>query len=78
MRPRTFTHWVVWAFEPGYARRLMQLYYGDPSTQPDFALLVYQGLSKRQHPWRRFEKNYRIIIDRRELGYVIEQRIGSR
>jgi hypothetical protein len=78
MRPRTFTHWVVWgAFEPSYARQLMQTHYGDPSAQPDFALLVYGGLAQR-HVWRWFEKNYRVIIDRPELGYKIEQRIGSR
>ncbi|MFZ5890997.1 MAG: hypothetical protein ACOY0T_08100 [Myxococcota bacterium] len=76
MRPRTFTHWLVWAFEPQYIRRMMQMTYGDPATQPDFVLLVKTGIDRR-HRWRRrFEKNYATIVSRPELGYAILKRVS--
>lgn len=76
MRPRVFSHWVVWVFEYAYRKKIVAETYGDPATQPDFVLLLPPRFN-RANPWKMYERNYTRIIERPELGYVIEQRVGN-
>jgi len=76
MRARTFTHWLIWSFEPGYGDKVMLENYADPAKQPDFVLLEGAALHRR-HPWKRFEHNYDVILERPEFGYLIEKRVRS-
>ncbi len=74
MRPRTFTHWVVWVFERNYARKITAKYYGDPATQPDFVVLVPANLSKHDK-FLNYLWSYEPFIQRPELGYLIAKRV---
>lgn len=76
MRPRTFSHWVIWGFPAEYEQALMRETYGNPEAQPDYVLIL-PPLLRRQNAWSPYRINYEKIIDRPELGYLIEQRVSS-
>ena len=75
MRPRTFTHWVVWVFEPNYSRKLTRETYGESTTRPDIVVLYYPRLKKKANRFLRYLNEYEKVIDRPELGYAIERRV---
>lgn len=76
MRPRTFTHWNIWVYQPAYGERIMKETYGEPASQPDFVVLVPAYL-KKENLFLPYRTNYRPVIERPDLGYVIEQRVTS-
>jgi hypothetical protein len=75
MRPRTFTHWVVWVFEPNYSRKITRETYGSAAKQPDFVVLYYPRLKTKANRFLRYLSEYEKVIDRPELGYAIERRV---
>jgi hypothetical protein len=75
MRPRTFTHWVVWVFEPNYSRRITRETYGESTARPDFVVLYYPRLKSKANRFLRYLNEYEKVIDRPELGYAIERRM---
>jgi len=75
MRPRTFTHWAVWVFEPKYIRKLTRETYGVPAARPDFVVLYQPRLKNKANRFLRYLNEYERVIDRSELGYTIERHI---
>lgn len=73
MRPRTFTHWVVWVFEPNYGRKICQETYGEVAKRPDFVVLYHPRLNRKANRFLRFLNKYEKVIERPELGYTIER-----
>lgn len=74
MRPRVFSHWSVWVFEPEYGAKITRETYAEPANQPDFLVLVPSRLRKTD-VFLRYTPNYETVIDRPELGYVIQKRV---
>lgn len=77
MRPRVFTHWVVWVFREGYDHKILRETYGDPLAQPDYVLIL-PGMLRKKNRWAPYRINYAPIIERPELGYFIEERVSSK
>ena len=75
MRPRTFTHWVVWVFEPNYSRKITRETYGESTARPDFVVLYYPRLKHKANRFLRYLNEYEKVIDRPDLGYAIERRV---
>jgi len=74
MRPRTFSHWVVWVFEPRYRQKITRETYEKPANRPDYVVLYLPRL-KKANRFLQYLNRYEKVIDRSELGYVIERRI---
>jgi hypothetical protein len=75
MRPRTFTHWVVWVFEPSYGGKITRDTYGEATDRPDFVVLYQPRLKNKANRFLRYLNRYEKVIDRPELGYSIERRV---
>jgi len=75
MRPRTFTHWVVWVFEPNYGRKITRETYGESAARPDFVFIYYPRLKRTANRFLRYLNEYEKVIDRPDLGYAIERRV---
>ena len=74
LQPRTFTQWIVWAIDAGYAQAITAQTFGNPDRLPDLLLTVTVSASARPYWERYFKDLYFPVIRRPELGYVILRR----
>ncbi len=77
LRPRTWSTWIDWMVAPKYLQQVMAETFGKPEQLPDLILEFRMSDIARQF-WRPNARQYRIVIDRRDLGYRILRRIHRR
>jgi hypothetical protein len=77
LRPRTWCTWIDWNVDPKYLRQVMRETFGKPEQLPDLVLEKDMSETARAY-WKPYARNYRVVIDRDELGYRILRRIHWR
>jgi hypothetical protein len=70
LKPRTFTHWIVWVMRSDYSKAIMRETFGSPEKLPDVVLKI--GYKSARRYWPAYERNhYQVVVDRPEYGYTI-------
>ena len=74
LRPQTWCQWIYWGLPEAFAKKLMSETFGPPAELPDLVLkITVEKESKRL--WAKYErKHYHLLVERKELGYVILER----
>lgn len=63
LRPRTFTQWIVWAFDPRYAKGITAQTFASPDRLPDLLPTVTVTGGARRY-WERYFKDSYFTIRR--------------
>jgi hypothetical protein len=76
LRPRTFTHWIIWGFLPApYASAMAKETFGSPEKLADVLLEIHVEPKHRAYWERYMRRHYKPLIKRPALHYVIYKRV---
>jgi hypothetical protein len=76
LKPRTFSNWIIWGFfVPERARALAHETFGSPDQLPDILLEVTTDTLGRSYWEQCVHGQYKPIIRRPDLKYVILKKI---
>jgi hypothetical protein len=73
LRPRTWCAWIPWFVNPQYAKKMVTETFGKPEQLPDLLLEIGMSDVARAY-WQPYALQYRVIIERKRLGYRILRR----
>jgi hypothetical protein len=75
LKPRTFTHWIIWSMNPRYTKAIVKQTFGTPDKLPDLLLETNVDQGARHYWQKDFEHHYQTVVSRPDLHYRILRKI---